>query len=453
MMLLFDFLLAGALFLSSATALVAPSQDPFYTPPAGFASKAPGTVLRSRTVQTAFLGLVPNPVQGYQLLYRTTATNGSAIATVTTVFKPFGAALDKFVSFQTAYDSSDTVCDPSYNYQLGNNNTDLIVAFESLILESYILEGYIVSAPDYEGPDAAFSPGHLSGMGVLDSIRAVSSFASLGFTTSKPAVVAVGYSGGAIATGTASLQSTYAPELNIKGFASGGTPANLTGTLVFLDGELFSGFLPAALAGQLKPSAYQAELEPLYNKIITPFGRSKVEYADENCAQNDIFNFAEQSILSTKFQTLGEGLLYDPTISGIFEQNIMGIHTNQTPVAPVYLYHARNDEIIPYLNASTLYNNWCDQGATVHFTTFGNGGHLTTELLGVPSTLQFVNAAFAGTVAKGCSQQTVLNSTLNPLALAASLEPLAVSLIEGLNIAGLEDINIKNDLNLLKSGL
>lgn len=151
MMLLFDLLLAGALFLSSATALLAPSQDPFYTPPAGFASKAPGTVLRSRTVQTAFLGLVPNPVQGYQLLYRTTATNGSAIATVTTVFKPFGAALDKFVSFQTAYDSSDTVCDPSYNYQLGSNNTDLIVAFESLILQAYITEGYIVSAPDYEG--------------------------------------------------------------------------------------------------------------------------------------------------------------------------------------------------------------------------------------------------------------------------------------------------------------
>ncbi|KAI7601729.1 LIP-domain-containing protein, partial [Hortaea werneckii] len=216
-----------------------PDFDPFYDPPAGFESEQPGTILRERPIATSFIGLVPNPVDAYQLLYRTTAIDGSAIAEVTTVFVPLNAKTDRFVSFQTAYDSADTICNPSYNYRLGSVQTNLIVAFEFLILEIYLALGYIVAASDYEGPDAAFGAGRLAGMGVLDNMRAVSSFDKLGLDD-NPGIVGVGYSGGGIATGwAASLQPTYASELNIKGWASGGTPANLTGTTVFLDNTLF----------------------------------------------------------------------------------------------------------------------------------------------------------------------------------------------------------------------
>jgi hypothetical protein len=97
-----------------------PSVDPFYQPPAGFESTAPGTVLKTRTIIPALLGLLPSSLQAYQLLYRTTSINGTAIATVTTVFKPLvaNATLDKFISFHTAEDSSFVDCAPSYNYQL-----------------------------------------------------------------------------------------------------------------------------------------------------------------------------------------------------------------------------------------------------------------------------------------------------------------------------------------------
>lgn len=45
-----------------------PSQDPFYTPPAGFEDRAPGTILRSR----AQPGILPvYHAASYQLLYRT----------------------------------------------------------------------------------------------------------------------------------------------------------------------------------------------------------------------------------------------------------------------------------------------------------------------------------------------------------------------------------------------
>jgi hypothetical protein len=64
---------------------VLPGDDPFYQPPAGFERRAPGTVLRSRDVRLAFLGLIPQRFTATQLLYRTTDLDGRASTTVTTV--------------------------------------------------------------------------------------------------------------------------------------------------------------------------------------------------------------------------------------------------------------------------------------------------------------------------------------------------------------------------------
>ncbi|KAJ5721592.1 uncharacterized protein N7483_009526 [Penicillium malachiteum] len=376
-----------------------PSEDPFYQPPAGYESEEPGTILRQRTITVAFLGLIPDPVEAYQLLYRTTAINGSAIATVTTIFKPTNPKTDRFVSFQTAYDSSATICDPSYNYQLGAAQTDIISSAEQLLLQAYLLLGYIVVSPDYEGPEAAFGPGRLAGMGVLDGMRAVSNFDTLGLSSSTPMIVGTGYSGGAIATGwAASLHPNYAPDLDIKGWAHGGTPANLTGTFMFIEDTLFSGFLPLAC-------------------VLTTKGRSVLDAARSTCAVGDILDFAEQSILSTTINTLGEGLIYNATIQSVLKQNTMGVNEDETPTAPVFMYHASQDEIIPYANASALYDAWCGYGADVSFTTYGNGGHATTELIGLPAAVSFIQSAFAGNTTTGCSSNSELTSILNPIAL------------------------------------
>jgi len=97
--------LAG-LATSQLVVPIVPELDPFYRPDAGFESQPPGAILRSRKIASAYFGLVPNPVDSYQLLYRTTAVDGSAVAAVTTVFKPSLAKLDRFVSFHTAYDGA-----------------------------------------------------------------------------------------------------------------------------------------------------------------------------------------------------------------------------------------------------------------------------------------------------------------------------------------------------------
>ncbi|KAI7499966.1 LIP-domain-containing protein [Hortaea werneckii] len=431
--------------------LLTPAYDPFYEPPAGFESEQPGTILRNRPVITSFVGLVPNPVDAYQLLYRTTAIDGSAIAEVTTVFVPANAKTDRFVSFQTAYDSADIVCNPSYNYRLGALQANIIAAFEELILEVYLALGYIVASSDYEGPDAAFGAGRLAGMGVLDNMRAVSSFEKLGLED-NPAIVGIGYSGGAIATGwAASLHSTYASELNIKGWASGGTPANLTGTTVFLDNTFNAGFLPTAIAGISTPSAYKAQLQPFLDNVLTSYGKYIIGAVRRLCAPGDLALFVDQSILSTEFQTEGYDILYQTPLRDVMEQNIMGQNANETPIAPVFLYHAIDDQVIPYQNASTLYDEWCGYGADVNFLTYESGGHFTTELVATVEQAKFVESAFAGTASTGCSRRTAADPTIDPLALGLDIEPILINLITALGNLGENDIKLKNDMTAINN--
>ncbi|OQE29250.1 hypothetical protein PENFLA_c004G00310 [Penicillium flavigenum] len=425
--------------------VLAPDADPFYQPPADFASEAPGTILSQRDITAAFFGLIPIDVEAYQLLYRTTAVNGSAIATVTTVFKPKNAKLDRFVSFATAYDSSATKCQPSYAYQLGAPQDSLIASVELLIIEIYLALGYTVASPDYEGPEAAFGPGRLAGMGVLDGIRAVESFKTLGLDD-NPMVVGMGYSGGAIATGwAASLQPKYASELNIKGWVQGGTPSNVTGTMYQLDNTAFSGLLPPAIAGLSKSTAYGAELAPFISEVITADGQKILDSTLSECATANLLAFFERSIFETSFQTMGEDFIFDPIVQSVLKQNNMAANKDETPTAPTFVYHATNDEVIPYADAEKMVNSWCDWGANVKFTTYASGGHATTEIIAILDVINFVKDAFAGTTKSGCTENTELVSILNPIALGVQLEPILVKLVDALFNLGEQDSKVKSD--------
>ncbi|WPH03974.1 Hypothetical protein R9X50_00685700 [Acrodontium crateriforme] len=430
-----------------------PSDDPFYVPPVGFEKTAPGTILRERQIISSFFGILPDFVETHQLLYRTTAVNGTPIATVTTIFKPDWPRPDQFISFQTAYDSSAINCSPSYNYQWGAWQDDLISSAEFLFLQAYLLSGWIVAAPDYEGPDAAFGPGKLEGMGTLDGMRAVSNYRSkLGLSKAKPDIVGVGYSGGSIATGwAAAMHSTYASELNIKGWVAGGIPANLTSVINLVDDTLFSGFLPIAIAGLSKPSAYGAKLKPVIDSVLTPKGKALLDFANTQCAVPNILNFFEQSIFSTDVQTLGRGILQEPTVAAVLAENVLGASPDLIPRAPMLMYHAALDEIIPYADAAKLSTQWCDRGVSIDFITYGAGGHIGTEVTSLPDAIDFVENAFDGTTKKGCSAQTKLDSIFDPIALGANLEPVATALIDFFAKIGRNDSGLKSNLALLKT--
>ena len=92
-----------------------PHDDPFYDAPTGFQHAEQGTVLRSRDVEVAFLGLIPQQVRAVQLLYRTTDMKGRPDAAATTVLLPADrdlAGSAPLISYQCAIDAITSRCFP-----------------------------------------------------------------------------------------------------------------------------------------------------------------------------------------------------------------------------------------------------------------------------------------------------------------------------------------------------
>ena len=129
-----------------------PSDDPFYHPPPGYQHAEPGTVLRSREVELAFLGLIPQPIKAVQLLYRTMNMNGEPEATATTVIVPAQLAPGQtcpLLSYQCAIDSLGATADPSYTLRRGS-------LWELPLMVLAFRRGWAVVTTDHNGPQHAF---------------------------------------------------------------------------------------------------------------------------------------------------------------------------------------------------------------------------------------------------------------------------------------------------------
>ncbi len=150
-----------------------PADDPFYDPPQGFQHAAPGTVLRSRDVEVAFLGLIPQKFTATQLLYRTTDMNGEPEATVTTVIAPAERAPGQVcpvLSYQCAIDAVTSRCFPSYALRRWALAPGALAQFEFFLISAALAEGWAVSVPDHEGRERRV--GHTVRAGLPDPRRA-----------------------------------------------------------------------------------------------------------------------------------------------------------------------------------------------------------------------------------------------------------------------------------------
>lgn len=413
-----------------------PSQDPFYHPPAGYESAAPGTVLRSRSILPASFGLIPLiGVTGHQLLYRTNgAIDNSPGVTVTTVLQPLGSVSNVLVSYQFAEDSNNIrICAPSYVLQEGTLQTNIITDAEGLIINILLLQGWTLSIPDYEGANSSFGAGRVAGHGVLDGIKAALSFSALGLSSNSK-ILGWGYSGGAIATGwAAALQPTYASTLNMVGWVHGGTPANVSGTLSYLDGTLFAGFGFAGVAGLA--SAYPA-INSFIQQYTTAAGKTAIAQIDSQCAGEDILDFAFQKIESTTYQVFGDQLLYQNVIEQVTALNVLGAFSSETPSAPIFVYHALYDEIIPVADADWMVEQYCANGikSLQYVRDIGLAEHASAEILFLPAAVQFLRDRVAGvTPQSGCSISNTTTVAVAVDALGSAEADLLSLLVDILN--------------------
>lgn len=396
-----------------------PSDDPFYTPPAGYESSAPGTILRSRNVPNALAigSILPVNVQGaYQLLYRSTDSLGNPQATVTTIIVPYDADPNKLLSYQIAEDGAWINCAPSYAIQKGSNILDDGTGtVEMLLIIAALDQGWIVSTPDYEGPQAAFTSGIQAGQAVLDSVRAALASGSITGISPSAAYQMWGYSGGSLASEwAAELQPSYAPELNFAGTAIGGVVPNITSILNTINKGPFVGLAPAGIMGLTQ--AYPA-LAAYVDANLVPSKAAEFKKASTQCLDTDITDYIFQDMYS--YFTNGESLLYDPVPQSVLHATgQMGTHG--TPQMPMFVYKAVGDEVSVIADTDALVKKLCSQGAQIQYVRDGLGEHGTEAITGAGDAFVFLKDRFDGVpAASGCSTSTVLLGALNPAAIEA----------------------------------
>ena len=321
-----------ALFAPAGPAAAAPQDpatDPFFAAPANLADLAPGTVIRTRPVAAKLIPGVPLGKSSFQILVRSNDAKDRPAAVAATVIVP-RTPKKQLLAYQPAIDSLGAKCNPSYTLQAGNEK-------EAALIQQALSRGLTVVVPDHQGPRNGFAAGPMAAHAVLDSIRGTLASPEAGLDGDATKVAMMGYSGGAIATGwAAQLQPDYAPEINLVGVASGGTPADLEAAESTMDGTLDGGglFVGAALGVARE-----------YPELLTLLNAKGLAYA-EKIKDQCLYQLVTHAFDSIKKYSDSPDPMREPVAQAVLNELKMG--GDLAPTVPYYLWHSTRDQLIPY---------------------------------------------------------------------------------------------------------
>ncbi|KAE8383849.1 secretory lipase-domain-containing protein [Aspergillus bertholletiae] len=396
-----------------------PVDDPFYIPPEGFETFAPGTILRHRTPPNpiAALGFAKvNIPAAHQILYRTSDSAGNAIATVSTILIPNNADFSKLLSYQVAQDAADPNCSPSYALQLEaayDGFLGLLAPQIDLLFFGAALEkGWVVTIPDHLGPKSAFLANTLSGHAVLDNVRAALASSSFTNITSDPTIALWGYSGGSLSSGfAAELQPTYAPELNIVGAALGGTVPRIRPVIDAVNKGPFVGLVPSGIQGLANE---YPDIEQLLAQGVKPSMQADFSKTKHLCLEGDFREFSGKDIYE---YTIDRTIFDQPVAKRIMDANAMG---QNVPKIPLLVYKSVGDEISPVNDTDSLIEMYCQGGASVEYKRDLISEHISHGLTGsADAMLWIIDRMNNKPVQAGCTTSTAIAGLLDPKIQAA----------------------------------
>jgi triacylglycerol lipase len=387
-----------------------PSDDPFYLPPAGFEHARPGTVLRSRDVELAFLGLVPQKLTATQLLYRSTDLNGLPQAAATTIVVPAerrAGSKSPILSYQCAIDAVAGSCFPSYALRRRAKATGALAQFEFLLVSAALAEGWAVSVPDHEGVQGIWGAPYEPGYHVLDGLRAALNTEALDLSPEAP-IGLWGYSGGGLATAWATeVHAAYAPELNLVGAVLGSPVGDLGHTYRRLNGSFYSG-LPAMVVAAL--SHVYPDLDRVIDEHATAEGKAMLAdiqrlttaHAVLKLIRKDMGNFVDQPL---------EDILQTPEVQHVFDSIKLG---TAAPSVPVLIVQAVHDRIVAVADIDELSDIYSTGGTDVTYHRDMLSEHMLLHPLSAPMTLRWLRDRFAGRPPSKQRSRTKWPTMLNP---------------------------------------
>ncbi|OBB95724.1 hypothetical protein A5782_05950 [Mycobacterium sp. 852002-40037_SCH5390672] len=368
--------------------------DPFCQPPEGFESTAPGTVLRSREIRLAFLGIIPQAVVAYQLLYRTTDLDGGPQAAITTVIRLARithAPEVPVVSYQCAIDAVAPTGFPSYVLRHHAKLAKVFggpPAWEYVPMARALSRGWRVLVPDHGGARGRWIAPRVPGYCVLDGIRAAQNFQRAGIARTAP-VALWGYSGGGLATGwAAELWTSYAPELNVVGAVLGAPVGDPGAIFRDLDGSLYAGLPNMAVASLMRE---YPDLRRLVEAHTNASGKSLLTRLE---SMSMIAALARGCMRrSSRFldRPLDE-ILAMPEITRLFDDLRLG---RTAPAMPVLILQAIHDQFINVRHIDALVESYRNQGAQVSYLRDRGSEHALLYPLSIPAGLQWISDRFA----------------------------------------------------------
>lgn len=410
-----------------------PCDDPFYQPPPGYQHAEPGTVLRSRDVELAFLGLIPQPVAAVQLLYRTMDMNGEPEATVTTVIVPAERAPGEtcpLLSYQCAIDAMASRCFPSYALRRRAKALGSLSQFEFLLITAAVAEGWAVSVPDHEGIHGSWGAPYEPGYRVLDGIRAALGSERLGLSAGASPRVPIGlwgYSGGGLASAwAAEMCGEYAPDLNIVGAVLGSPVGDLGHTFRRLNGGFLAG-LPAlvvAALGHIYPG-----LDRVIKEHTNDEGRALLAALEKMTTVEAVLRMAGKNMGDYLDEPL-EDILSMPEVTYVFDSIKLGA---VVPTPPVLIVQAVHDYLIDVHDIDELADAYSAGGARVTYHRDAFNEHICLHPLSAPMTLRWLTDRFAGRPLTEHLVRTTWPTMFNPMTYVgmARLVKIAAKVITG----------------------
>ncbi|MBS9534303.1 lipase [Mycobacterium sp. M1] len=408
---------------------LAPANDPFYEPPAGFQHALPGTVLRSRDVELAFLGLIPQRLHATQLLYRSSDRYGLPQAAVTTVLVPAesnATGARPIVSYQCAIDGVDARAFPSYALRRRAGLNGSFTQLEFVLIAALLEQGWAVSVPDHEGRHGHWGAPYEPGYVVLDGIRAAQASDRLDVAFDAP-VGMWGYSGGGLATAwAAEVSADYAPELNIAGTALGSPVGDLGNTLRRLDGSFWSG-LPAMMIAALTHS--YPDLDQVVQEHATADGRALMNSLESMTTGTAVLKMHHRTLNDYIDRPLDE-LIATAAVQHVFDDTRLG---STAPSCPVLLFQATHDQVISVDDIDALADAYAAGGTRLTYHRDQISEHILLHPLSTPMVLEWLRDRFAGRPIASGAVRSGWPALLNPKTYLglARLGLIAVRVITG----------------------
>lgn len=298
-----------------------------------------------------------------------------------------------------------------------------------VFMQTALAKGWYLVVPDYEGTQGAFTAGIQSGQATLNSLRAVLGSKEITGISSDAKTALWGYSGGTIASGwAASLQPKYAPELknNLVGCALGGWATNITSTAEAADGTAFAGLIPNALSGLI--SEYPS-LSGLVEQEIREDKQGEFVKIKKNCVKPSIKQFKMVRFFSKKtnpwavfedpnpWAKNGWGFFDNPEFKKVLIENTAALKPDgQIPEIPMFVYHGKVDEVVPFVSAQRAYDNYCKWGIkSFEFAVSKNSGHMLEAVQGSGAALVWLDKVLNGEKpVDGCQRTERTTNLLYP---------------------------------------